>query len=76
MQCSPDAVVEQDEGLDDHLALGRVDRAEHARKEDVAVFEQLDVGALHPARATDGALQDPVLQDPVLHSAISATSGA
>ncbi len=60
MQAQADLVLEQDEGLDDHLAPRLADGLEHAREEGLAVFQQLDAVA-------------PV---PAVHSSTSATSGA
>src|SRR5690606_8465406 len=61
MQLDADLVLEQDEGLDQHLASRRGDRLEHAREILLAVLEQASLVAADP----DG-----------LHSTNSAASGA
>ena len=61
LQRQPDLVLEEDEGLDQHLAARRADRLEDGRKERFAVFQQLRRIAGQPAR---------------LHSWISAAIGA
>jgi hypothetical protein len=46
MQREADLVLEQDEGLDDDLALRLRDRLEHAPEELLAVLQQLDAVAV------------------------------
>jgi hypothetical protein len=61
LQRQADLVLEDDEGLDDHLAPRCADRLEHGREVRLAVLEQADPVAAAPARA---------------HRPISAASGA
>ncbi len=48
LQGFADLVVEEDEGLDDDLALGRADRLEDPWKEVLAVFQQGDAVSVPP----------------------------
>jgi hypothetical protein len=50
LQFAPHLVVEDDEGFEQHLMLGRTDALEHAREEGLAVFEQGDPVAGNPVR--------------------------
>jgi hypothetical protein len=71
VQLQADLVLEQDEGLDDHFAPGLPDGIEHARKELLAVLQQLDAVAADPVVV--------VVHGIAAHSAhrsMSATSGA
>jgi len=61
-QIAADRIVEQDEGLDQHLVLRGADRLEHARKEFLAVLQQAQPVAFAPAL--------------VAHRRISAASAA
>ena len=61
LQIEADLVLEQDEGLDQHLALCTLDGAEHGGEELLAVLEQAHAVAV-----------DPLWR----HSSISAASGA
>lgn len=69
VQVQTHLVLEQDEGLDDHLALRGADRLEHARKELLAVLQQLDAVARDPGIAVAHGWMR-------LQRSISATSGA
>ncbi|MNS85720.1 hypothetical protein D3C72_1195940 [compost metagenome] len=66
-------VLEQDEGLDDHFAPRRANRLEHARKEFLAVLQQVDAVAAGPVA---GALGGVAHGDLAAHRSMSATSGA
>jgi hypothetical protein len=65
VQLQADLVLEQDEGLDDHLALGVGDAGEHAREELLAVLQQGELVARIQRRSMA-----------VSQRWISATSGA
>ncbi|EWS52892.1 hypothetical protein X551_04317 [Methylibium sp. T29] len=62
MQREPDLVLEQDEGLQQHLVARRGDGLEHAREVGLAVLQQREAVAVDPAWRA--------------HSEISAASGA
>src|SRR3989344_4214207 len=70
MQFLPDLVLEQDEGLQHHLAPGLGNGVEHTREELLAVFQQLEVVARNPAGLAWQA------ESRALHSRISAAKGA
>ena len=61
LQLEADLVLEQDEGLDQHLALCTLDGAEHGGEELLAVLEQAHAVAVDPLQ---------------FHSSICAASGA